>query len=297
MDKFFLRKIVAVWAFDKNNEAVWKCRNIDKLKITQDGTTVRKKDSMGATIFQLTTDKSARISFEVPEWDLEILTSLIGAEERKLDGSDNPYLIEPIHVPHAEIRTLTDLDISNGYITLEIEPRITQYGYHEIAVHQINHADAILTNFHQGIVADETTFRVQDDKLFLPTELVTGDMIEMVYEYDSYRGVEIVNSSRSMPETWKVRILMLASPVCNIDKISSIWLTAQNATPETNASLDFNIEDNISISLELGHSLCGNDKLYEIVTAGVTDEDGAPLYTNNNEALQSYDTQTIMTLE
>jgi len=43
MDKFFLRKIVAVWAFDSSNEAVWKCRNVSKLKITQDGTTVRKK--------------------------------------------------------------------------------------------------------------------------------------------------------------------------------------------------------------------------------------------------------------
>lgn len=295
MDKFYLRQIVAVWAFDSNNEAVWKCHNVSKLKITQDGTTVRKKDALGATIFQITTDKSARISFEVAEWDFNILTGIMGAEERKLDGTDNPYLIEPIHVPHAEIHTLSDDDIENGYITLEDEPRKNQYGFCEIAVHQIDNADVILVNFHQGLAVDETVFRVDENKLMLPTNLEAGDMIEVVYEYDSYRGVEIINSSHTIPETWKVRILMLASPVCNIDKISSIWLTAQNATPDINTSLDFNVEDNIPINLELGHSYCSDDKLYEIVTAGV--DGNEPLYTNNGETLQSYDTQVITTLE
>lgn len=295
MDKFFLRQIVAVWAFDSNNEAVWKCRNVSKLKITQDGTTVRKKDALGATIFQIMTDKSARISFEVAEWDFNVLTGVMGAEERKLDGSDNPYLIEPIHVPHAEIHTLSDADIENGYITLENEPRRNQYGFCEIAAHQIDGADAILVNFHQGLAVDETVFRVDGDKLMLPTNLGIGDMIEIVYEYDSYRGVEIINSSHTIPETWKVRILMLASPVCNIDKISSIWLTARNATPDINTTLDFNVEDNIPITLELGRSYCSDDKLYEIVTAGVDGDE--PLYTHNNEALQSYDTQVITTLE
>ena len=295
MDKFFLRQIVAVWAFDSSNEAVWKCRNVSKLKITQDGTTVRKKDALGATIFQIMTDKSARISFEVAEWDFNVLTGVIGAEERKLDGSDNPYLIEPIHVPHAEIRTLSDTDIENGYITLENEPCKNQYGFCEIAVHQIDGADAILVNFHQGLAVDETVFRVDGDKLMLPTNLGIGDMIEIVYEYDSYRGVEIINSSHTIPETWKVRILMLASPVCNIDKISSIWLTARNATPDINTTLDFNVEDNIPITLELGRNYCSDDKLYEIATAGVDGDE--PLYTHNNEALQSYDTRIITTLE
>lgn len=295
MDKFFLRQIVAVWAFDSNNEAVWKCRNVSKLKITQDGTTVRKKDALGATIFQIMTDKSARISFEVAEWDFNVLTGVMGAEERKLDGSDNPYLIEPIHVPHAEIHTLSNADIENGYITLENEPRKNQYGFCEIAAHQIDGADVILVNFHQGLAVDETVFRVDGDKLMLPTNLGVGDMIEIVYEYDSYRGVEIINSSHTIPETWKVRILMLASPVCNIDKISSIWLTARNATPDINTTLDFNVEDNIPITLELGRNYCSDDKLYEIVTAGVDGDE--PLYTHNNEALQSYDTQVITTLE
>lgn len=295
MDKFFLRQIVAVWAFDSSNEAVWKCRNVSKLKITQDGTTVRKKDALGATIFQIMTDKSARISFEVAEWDFNVLTGVMGAEERKLDGSDNPYLIEPIHVPHAEIHTLSDADIENGYIVLENEPRKNQYGFCEIAVHQIDGADAILVNFHQGLAVDETVFRVDGGKLMLPTNLGIGDMIEIVYEYDSYRGVEIINSSHTIPETWKVRILMLASPVCNIDKISSIWLTARNATPDINTTLDFNVEDNIPIALELGRNYCSDDKLYEIVTAGVDGDE--PLYTHNSEVLQSYDTQVITTLE
>lgn len=296
MDKFFLREIVAVWAFDSNNEAVWKCRNVGKLKITQDGTTTRKKDASGSTVFQIITDKSTKISFEVAEWDFNILTAITGSEKRELDGSDNPYLIEPIYVPYAEIHTLSDADITNGYITLENPPRKNQYNYYEIAVHQINGADTILANFHQGIAVDETVFSVDENKLMLPTNLYTGDMIETVYEYDSYRGVEIVNNEHIIPETWKVRILMLASPVCNTEKISAIWLTARNATPEVINSIDFNVEDNIPVTLELGHNYCGGDKLYEIVSAGAINGN-EPLYTHNNDTVQSYDTQVVTTLE
>lgn len=296
MDKFFLRQIVAVWAFDSNNEAIWKCRNVGKLRITQDGTTARKKDSSGTTIFQFVTDKSVKISFEVSEWDFDIFTGITGAEKRELNGTDNPYFIEPIFVPYAEIHTLTDTDITNGYVVLDNSPRKNQFNYYEISAHQINSADAIVTNYHQGLAVSKNVFTVDDNKLMLPTDVAAGDIIETVYEYDSYRGIEIVNSEHVIPETWKVRILMLASPVCNTDKISSIWLTARNAMPEVINSLDFNVEDNIPISLELGRNYCGDNKLYEIVTAGVQDGD-VPLCTYNNETLQSNNQQTITTLE
>lgn len=296
MDKFFLRQIVAVWAFDSNNEAVWKCRNVGKLRITQDGTTTRKKDASGSTIFQIVTDKSVKISFEVSEWDFDVLTSITGAEKRELNGTDNPYFIEPIFVPYAEIHTLTNADITNGYIVLDNSPRKNQFNYYEISVHKINSSDSILVNYHQGSAVDAEVFTVDDNKLMLPRDVGEGDMIETVYEYDSYRGVEIINSEHVIPETWKVRILMLASPVCNTDKISSIWLTARNATPEVINSLDFNIEDNIPISLELGRNYCGDDKLYEIVSAGAVNGN-EPLYSHNNDTVQSYDTQVVTTLE
>lgn len=289
MENFFIRKIVSVWAFDKLGEAVWKCGNVGKLKITQEGNTIRKRDAQGATIFRMDTAKSANISFEVPYWDFNILSAISGAEFRELDGSQNPFKIEAIAVPYVQSRTLTSEDIVGGYLTLDQIPRTNNAGYREIALHKVDGADAIITAYQQGLVEDETHFSVRDNALFFPTSLNVGDCIETVYEYNSNYGIELANTDNSSPETWKVRILMLVSPVCNTDAVSAVWITAKNAKPDINLSLDFGTEDNIPIRLELGYSLCDDKKrLYEIVTVGQLD---------GEEELKTYDTQTVYTFD
>lgn len=297
MDKFFIRGIATVWAFNQRNEAVWKCSNIDKLKITQDGNTIRKKDSQGATIFKMDCAKSASISFEVNYWDFNILSMISSSEKTELDGTDNPYMVKPIAIPHTEIHTLKSEDISSGYIELENTPRINEYYYHEIALHKIDNKESIVMPYQQNSVASKTCFSVDSKKLYLPTSLNEGDTIETVYEYNSNYGTKLVSTSDYMPETWRVKILMLVSPICNTDQISAVWITANNATPATQMSLDFNVEDNIPISLELGHSICDREKkLYEIVSAGmVTGEED--LRTNDNQVLYTYDNEPVRTLQ
>lgn len=296
MDKFFIREIAAVWAFDKNNEAVWKCSNVSKLKILQDGDVIRKKDSQGMTIFKMDTAKSATISFEVSYWDFNIISMISGAEKREIDNTQNPYLINPIAIPYAQSRKVTASNIASGYIELDKKPRRNKYGYYEVSAYKTNGTDSILVSYQQGIEPDDKHFRVQDNHLMLPTSVTEGDNIEVVYEYDSYCGTELINTAKSVPETWKVRILMLVSPLCNTDIVSAVWITANNASPETKLSLDLNVEDNIPVSLELGYSICDeNKKLYEIVSAGV-ETDGVELRTYDEQVLYSHDDEAVKTI-
>ena len=296
MDKFFIREIMAVWAFNQQNEAVWKCSNVGRLKITQDGEIIRKKDAQGATIFKMDTAKSANISFEVSYWDFNILSMISGSDKRELDGHGNPYKIEPIIAPHTETFIITDDDIRRGYIKLEEYPRKNDFQYSEIALHKMIGMDNIATVYHQSLSSDDTHFYVQGKKLMLPTSLAVGDEIETVYEYESYYGSELINTANKVPEAWKVRILMLVSPICNTNIVNSIWITARNATPEMALSLDFNVEDNIPISLDLGYSLCDREKkLYEIVSTGNI-IDGSDLYTYDNEVLYTDDNESVKTI-
>lgn len=301
MDKFFIRKVSTIWAFNKLNEAVWKCSDISHFKISQDGEITRKTDSSGATMFRLCTDKSAAVSFDIAMWDLNILSALSGSEMRKLDGTENPYDIELIHVPYAQSFTLTDTDITNGYVTLDVEPRLNQFGYYEISAHKLSADDSIETAYQQSVEVDNTHFSVTNDKQFnLPTSLNAGDVIEMLYEYETRKGVEIVNTLTSMPETWKVRFLLLVSPICNTEKIMSIWVTANNATPDISNELNFDITEDISVRLELGCNACDNDnRLYEIVVAeNLSDgSDGVELRTHDREVVNTYDNQPIKTIE
>lgn len=300
MDKFFIRKVSAVWAFNKYNEAVWKCSDISRFRLLQDGEVSRKRDSTGATIFRLNTNKSATVSFEAALWDFNILSAVSGAEMRRLDGSDNPYDIEPICIPYAQSRTLTDADVSNGYITLDEKPRINDSGYYEISAHKLSREDTIEKPYQQGVVTDESHFSISQDKLFmLPTSLDVGDIVEILYEFKSYCGIEIVNTALSIPETWKVRFLLLVSPVCDTNKIMSVWITANNATPDVSSELNFELEENIPIRLELGYSACDDKKkLYEVVLADNTSDgsDGVELRTHDGEVVNTYDNEAIKTI-
>lgn len=297
MDKFFIREIVTVWAFNQSNEAVWKCSNIGKLKITQDGTTIRKKDAQGETIFKLNTSKSANISFECSYWDFNILSMLSGSEKRELDNTQNPYSTKPINIPYAQTAKITAEDVARGYIFLDKSPRQNEFYYYEIAVHKIGKGDSILMPYQQGGFADATHFNVVGRQLMLPTSVVAGDTIETVYEYASYSGTELINSANNTPETWKVKILMLVSPICNIDIVSAVWITARNATPDAQFSLDFNVEDNVPVNLELGYSICdANKELYEIVAAGTVTE-GNELRTHDNQILYTYDQEAVSTIQ
>lgn len=299
MDKFFIREIAAVWAFDKQNEAVWKCSNISKLKITQDGETIRKKDSQGATIFKMDTAKSANISFEVNYWDFNILSMISGADKRTLDGTDNPYMIEPINVPYVQNIKLNAEDIENGFVYLDETPRRDEYGVYEISLFRIGKGDTILQNYQQGLFADETHFAIDENKLIIPTYLSEEDNLETVYEFNSTVGVELINSANKVPETWKVKILMLVSPICNTDVVSAVWVMADNATPDMSISFDFGVEENIPVSLELGYNICDDEKeLYKIVSAyAISDESyGVPLRTNDKNIVYTYDQDSVRTM-
>ena len=301
MDKFFIRKVSAVWAFNKYDEAVWKCSDVSRFRITQDGEVTRKQDSSGATVFRLNTSKSASVSFEVSQWDLNIISAISGSEMRKLDGTENPYDIEPICVPYVQSHTLTQADINNGYVDLNETPRINDSGYYEISAHQLSQDDSIEKPFQQGAVPDDEHFAISSTNgtFLLPTSLVEGDIVEILYEFNAYKGTEIVNSVTKMPETWKVRFLLLVSPVCNTEKIMSVWVTANNATPDISTELSFELDETIPIRLELGCTVCdGKKKLYEIVLADNSSNgsDGVILRTHDGEAVNTYDNEAIRTI-
>ena len=301
MDKFYIRKVSAVWAFDKANQAVWKCSDVSRFRISQDGEVTRKRDSSGTTVFRLNTNKSATISFEVAQWDFNIISAISGTEMRKLDGTDNPYDIEPIHVPYAESFTLTATDIQRGYVKLTEKPRKNVYGYYEASAHKLSNEDTVEKAYQQSIVADDTHFHIlgSDNSFMLPTSLDEGDTVEILYEINAYKGVEIINSALTIPETWKVRFLLLVSPVCETDKIMSVWITANNATPDITNELNFDLEENIPIRLELGCSACdGKKKLYEIVYAhNLSDgSDGVELRTHDGETVYTYNNEALKTI-
>ena len=268
-----IKQIIGAWAFDSSEEIKWMCSQVENLQITQDGETTEKQDANGSTIFSIDRNKSCQISFDSSVLDLNLVAALNGTE--RIDATS----VSKITVPYIERFTLSATDVSNKYITLTKTPASVPAGsYRKISLHTLTTDGSLDDNYAQGGTPTATDFYYNStgNKIELPVSegasvLTAGTRVEVVYEYEVEAGVKVVNAADKVPDAAKVRFLVLAVDLCDQTKVRALWITAKNAKPQTGNTIGFNLEDTISVTLNLAYSYCDTDKSFYEIT--VADED------------------------
>ena len=272
-----IKQIIGAWAFDSSEEIKWMCSQVENLQITQDGETTEKQDANGSTIFSIDRNKSCQISFDSSVLDLSLIAALNGTE--RIDATT----LSAIRVPYIERFTLNSTDVNtNKYVTLTKTP--VGGASAKISFHVLTTDGSLDTNYAQDSETTKTTFKYEatGNKVMLPTNnvsgatagdviLAVGTRVEVIYEYEVTAGVKVVNAADKFPDAAKVRFLVLAVDLCDQSKVRALWITAKNAKPETGNTIGFNLEDTISVTLDLAYSYCDTDKSFYEIT--VADED------------------------
>ena len=270
LNSIAIKQIIGAWAFDSTDDVKWMCSQVEKLQITQDGETTEKRDSNGSTIFTIDRNKSCTISFDSSVMDLNLICALNGTER------EDATSVAKIRVPYIDRFTLSASDISNGYVTLTKSVVAETVGAYRISFHTLTTDGSLLDNYAQAAQADNadaTHFKYNSTNkhLTFPTSLTEGDRIEIIYEFEAAEGVKVVNAADKFPDAAKVRFLVLAVDLCDQSKVRALWITAKNAKPQTGNTISFNLEDTISVTLDLAYSYCDTDKSFYEIT--VADED------------------------
>lgn len=269
-----IKQIIGAWAFDSSEEIKWMCSQVENLQITQDGETTEKQDANGSTIFSIDRNKSCQITFDSSVLDLNLVAALNGTE--RVDAGTGAAAIK---VPYIERFTLSATDISNGYVTLTKTPAGGASA--KISFHTLTTDGSLEDNYAQDSETTKTTFKYETsgNKVMLPTNnaagastgaviFTAGTRVEVIYEYSVEAGVKVVNAADKFPDAAKVRFLVLAVDLCRQDVCRALWITAKNAKPQTGNTIGFNLEDTISVTLNLAYSYCDTDKsFYEISVA------------------------------
>lgn len=277
LNSIAIKQIIGAWAFDSSEEIKWMCSQVENLQITQDGETTEKKDSNGSTIFTIDRNKSCTISFDSSVLDLSLIAALNGTE--RIDAGTGAAAIK---VPYIERFTLSSDDITAGYVSLTKSP--SGGASAKISFHTLTTDGSLDDNYAQSSETTKTTFKYETtgNKIMLPTNneasattgaviLTAGTRIEVIYEYNVEAGVKVVNAADKFPDAAKVRFLVLAVDLCDQTKVRALWITAKNAKPQTGNTIGFNLDDTISVTLDLAYSYCDTSKdFYEITVA---DED------------------------
>ena len=266
-----IKQIIGAWAFDSAETIKWMVSNVENLQITQDGETTEKRDSNGSVIFSIDRNKSCQISFDSSVLDLSLVAALNGTERQ--DATSDA----PIRVPYIERFTLKAADVTAGYVTLNKTPIAETGGAYKISFHTLTTDGSLDDNYEQVAAAATSTkfyYDSTNNRIYFPTDATifkAGTRIEVIYEYSVTAGVKVVNAADKFPDAAKVRFLVLAVDLCDQTKVRALWITAKNAKPETGNTIGFNLDDTISVTLDLAYSYCDEDKsFYEI---SVADED------------------------
>lgn len=266
-----IKQVIGAWAFDSSESIKWMCSQVENLQITQDGETTEKRDSNGSVIFTIDRNKSCQISFDSSVLDLSLIAALNGTE--RIDASTDA----PIRVPNIERFTLKTADVTNGYVALAKTPIAEVGGAYKISFHTLTTDNSLDDNYDQVSSAATSTkfyYDSANNRIYFPTDsdiFKAGTKIEVIYEYSVTAGVKVVNAADKFPDAAKVRFLVLAVDLCDQTKVRALWITARNSKPQTGNAIGFNLDDTISVTLDLAYSYCDESKdFYDITIADET---------------------------
>lgn len=266
-----IKQVIGAWAFDSSESIKWMCSQVENLQITQDGETTEKRDSNGSVIFTIDRNKSCQISFDSSVLDLSLIAALNGTE--RIDASTDT----PIRVPNIERFTLKTADVTNGYVALAKTPIAEVGGAYKISFHTLTTDNSLEDNYDQVSSAATSTkfyYDSANNRIYFPTDsdiFKAGTKIEIIYEYSVTAGVKVVNAADKFPDAAKVRFLVLAVDLCDQTKVRALWITARNSKPQTGNTIGFNLDDTISVTLDLAYSYCDESKdFYDITIADET---------------------------
>ena len=266
-----IKQIIGAWAFDSSDSIKWMCSQVENLQITQDGETTEKRDANGSIIFTIDRNKSCQISFDSSVLDLSLIAALNGTE--RIDATTDA----PIRVPFIERFILKTADVTNGYVALAKTPVAETGGVYKISFHTLTTDNSLEDNYEQVSAAATSTkfyYDSANNRVYFPTDsdiFKAGKKIEIIYEHFVEAGVKIVNAADKFPDAEKVRFLVLAVDLCDQTKVRALWITAKNAKPQTGNTIGFNLDDKISVTLNLAYSYCDDSKdFYEIAVADET---------------------------
>ncbi len=268
-----IKQIIGAWGFRGDDSLSWMCSNVENLQITQDGETTEKRDANGSVIFTINRNKSCQISFDSSVLDLSLVAALNGVEKEEASND------APIRVPYIDRFTLKAADVTAGYVTLSKTPVAETGGAYKISFHTLTTDGSLEDNYGQVSSAATATKFYYDStnhRVYFPTDATVfkaGTKIEIIYEYSVTSGVRVVNAADKFPDSSKVRFLVLAVDLCDSSKIRALWLSCPAAKPQTGNTIGFNLEDTISITLDLAYGYCQEDKSFYEIT--VADEDFA----------------------
>lgn len=190
---------------DKNDNIIFSLNQVQDLSMNQTSESMAINDALGVSIMELMRSKALEVSANNAIYDFGLLAAQYGTEKKTASAGDKVVVpaMESFEVPAAEG------DNPKKY-TLKNTPTAAP-----VAIYELNGDSTLGAKYVKGTDATATEFAYADGVITLPTGVAVGADMFVMYEHETDKAIEVINSANNFAKMGKMTFEILAYDVCD----------------------------------------------------------------------------------
>ena len=223
LNNFVIDRIVRGVALSQKDDSVlFSINQIQNASLNCASESTDAVDAMGTPIATFYSAKSAEFSAENALFDMNLMSTQLGTTKKVASATSK------ITVPGMESFTIGELSwdgkttIADKY-TLKHTPTVSTVVIDGVSttvssvkeIYALNGDSSFGTKYTKATAASATEFAITDNVITLPTGLAKDTEMFVMYEYETDKAVEVVNSAKNFPVGCKFIMEVLGCDVCD----------------------------------------------------------------------------------
>ena len=201
LNNFVIDRIVRGVALSQKDDSVlFSINQIQNASLNCASESADAVDALGTPIATFYRAKSAEFSAENALYDMSLMATQLGTKKKVASAT------EKLLVPAMETFTV----VEGGKYELKHSPKVAP-----TEIYALNGDSTFGVKYAKATAASATEFSIADKTISLPTGVAVGTDMFVMYEYESDKAVEVVNSATEFPKGCKFVMEVLGCDVCD----------------------------------------------------------------------------------
>lgn len=217
LNNFVIDRIVRGVALSQKDDSVlFSINQIQNASLNCASESTDAVDAMGTPIATFYRAKSAEFSAENALFDMNLMATQLGTAKR-VAGTDE---VATIVVPAME----SFMAPEGGKYDLKHAPKGAVK-----EIYALNDDSTFGAQYKVATAAGENVFAIAGQTISLPTSVEAGTEMFVMYEYETDRAVEVINSAKNFPVGCKFVMEVLGCDVCDQTNLVYAYVIFNNA--------------------------------------------------------------------
>lgn len=214
LNNFVIDRIVRGVALSQKDDSVlFSINQIQNASLNCASESADAVDALGTPIATFYRAKSAEFSAENALFDMSLMATQLGTKKKVASSTAK------ITVPAMETFTVAE----GSKYELKHSPKVIP-----TEIYALNGDSTFGTKYSKATAASATEFSIADKTISLPTGVTAGTDMFVMYEYETDKAVEVVNSATEFPTGCKFVMEVLGCDVCDQTSLIYAYLLFPN---------------------------------------------------------------------